>query len=76
MTQSSMWSTSCHGEAADTTLAELSALGEHLALCNGDGARRVAMHCGVRQLQGLVLGRLVSASAVAATVISITWLVL
>ena len=76
MTQSSMWSTSCHGEAADTTSAELSALGEHLALCNGDGARRVAMHCGVRQLQGLVLGRLVSASSVAATVISITWLVL
>lgn len=76
MTQSSMWSTSCHGEAADTTSAELSALGEHLALCNGDGARRVAMHCGVRQLQGLVQGRLVSASAVAATMISITWLVL
>jgi hypothetical protein len=76
MTQSSTWSTSCHGEAADTTSAELSALGEHLALCNGDGARRVAMHCGVRQLQGLVQGRLVSASAVAATMISITWLVL
>jgi hypothetical protein len=78
MTQSSMWSTSCHGEAADTTSAELSALGEHLALCNGDGdgARRVAMHCGVRQLQGLVQGRLVSASAVAATMIGITWLVL
>lgn len=76
MTPSSMWSTSSHGEAADATLAELSALGEHLALCNGDGGRRVAMHCGVRQLQGLVLGRLVSASAVAATMISITWLVL
>lgn len=76
MTPSSMWSTSCHGEAADTTSAELSALGQHLALCNGDGGRRVAMHCGVRQLQGLVLGRLVSASAVAATMISITWLVL
>ena len=76
MTQSSMWSTSCHGEAADTTSAELCALGEHLALCNGDGARRVAMHCGVRQLQGLVQGRLVSASAVAATMIGITWLVL
>ena len=76
MTQGSMWSTSCHGEAADTTSAELSALGEHLALCNSDGARRVAMHCGVRQLQGLVQGRLVSASAVAATMISITWLVL
>ena len=76
MPQASMWSTSCHGEAADTTSAELSALGEHLALCNGDGARRVAMHCGVRQLQGLVQGRLVSASAVAATMISITWLVL
>jgi hypothetical protein len=54
----------------------VSALGEHLALCNGDGARRVAMHCGVRQLQGLVQGRLVSASAVAATMIGITWLVL
>ena len=60
MTQASMWSTSCHGEAADTTSAELSALGEHLALCNGDGGRRVAMHCGVRQLQGLVQGRLVA----------------
>jgi hypothetical protein len=34
------------------------------------------MHCGVRQLQGLVQGRLVSASAVAATMIGITWLVL
>ena len=76
MTQTSMWSTSCHGEAADATSAELSALGEHLALCNGDGARRVAMHCGVRRLQGLVLGRMVSASAVAATMIGITWMVL
>ena len=76
MPQTSMWSTSCHGEAADATSAELSVLGEHLALCNGDGARRVAMHCGMRQLQGLVQGRLVSASTVAATMISITWLVL
>ncbi len=76
MTQFSMWSTSCHGEAADTTSAELSALGEHLALCNGDGARRVAMHCGVCRLQGLVLGRRVSALAMTATMIGITWLVL
>jgi hypothetical protein len=76
MTQSSMWSTSSHGEAADTTSAEMSALSEHLALCNGDGARRVAMHCGVHRLLGLALGRLVSALAVAAAVIGITWLVL
>ena len=62
MTQSSMWRTSSHGEAADATSAELSALGEHLALCNGDGARRVAMHCGVRRLQGLVLGTCTSFS--------------
>ena len=76
MTQFSMWRTSSHGEAPDTTSMELSALGEHLALCNGDGARRVAMHCGVRRLQGLVLGRLVSALALASVVIGITWLVL
>jgi hypothetical protein len=54
----------------------MSALSEHLALCNGDGARRVAMHCGVHRLLGLALGRLVSALAVAAAVIGITWLVL
>jgi len=76
MPQFSMWSTSSHGEAADTTSAELSALGEHLAVCNGDGARRVAMHCGVRWLHALVLGRRVSALAVAATMIGVTWLVL
>jgi hypothetical protein len=76
MTQSSMWRTSSHGEAADTTSAELSALREHLALCNGEGARRVAMHCGVRRLQGLVLGRRVSAVAVAAAMVGITWLAL
>ena len=76
MTQSSMWSTSSHGEDADTTSAELSALSEHLALCNGDGARWVAIHCGMRRLKGLVLVRLVSALAVAAAMIGITWLVL
>jgi hypothetical protein len=34
------------------------------------------MHCGVRRLQGLVLGRRVSAVAVAAAMVGITWLVL
>ncbi len=75
MAEAPLWSTSSYGETADTTPAELSALGEHLAVCNGDGARRVAMRCGVQRLQGWLLGRLVSALVVVAVMIGIAWLV-
>ena len=63
MAAAPLWSTSSDGAAADTKPLELSALGEHLAMCNGDGARRVAMHCGAKWLQGFVMSRLVSVLA-------------
>lgn len=70
------WSTSSFGSAADTTPVELSALGDHLTLCNGDGARRVAMRCGAHSLRGFVMARLVSAAVVVGTVaVGAVWLV-
>lgn len=71
-----LWSTSSYGQATDTTPMELSALGEHLALCNGDGARRVAVRCGAQRLRGFVMSRLVSALAVVAVLIGAAWLAL
>jgi hypothetical protein len=70
------WSTSSYGETTDTTPMELSALGEHFAQCNGDGARRVAMHCGAQSVRGFVLARLVSVMAAIAIVTGMVWLVI
>lgn len=69
-----LWSTSSYGRTTDTTPVELTALGEHLALCNGDGAHRVAMRCGAHSLRGFVMARLVTAGAVVATMIGAAWL--
>lgn len=71
-----MWSTSSYGQATDTTPMELSALGEHLATCNGDGARSVAMRCGAHSLRGFVMSRLVSVMVLVAFVIGVAWLAL
>ncbi len=70
------WRTSCEGHIADTTPMELSALGEHLAVCNASGPRRVALHCGVQRLMAIVMTRLVSAAALTVALIAAVWLVL
>ena len=68
--------TSSYGHTTDTTPMELEALGEHFAQCNGEGARRVAMHCGAQSVRGFVLARLFSVMAVVAVVIGLAWMVL
>lgn len=70
-----LWRTSCEGDTADTTPMELTALGEHLALCSAGGPRRVALQCGLQRLGGIVMTRLVSAAALLVALIGIAWLV-
>jgi hypothetical protein len=70
-----LWTTSSYGRTTDTTPMELEALGEHFAQCNGEGARRVAMHCGAQSMRGFVLARLFSVTAVVAALIGLAWLV-
>jgi hypothetical protein len=54
------WSTASFGDTVDTTPMELSALEEHLELCNGARGRLFALRCGAERLNGFVTGRFVT----------------
>ena len=69
------WSTSSFGAAADATPTELSALGEHLTLCQAAHGRMVALHCMAETMHGFIAGRFVTTLAVAALLIGAASLV-
>ena len=70
------WSTASFGDSADTSPVELSALGEHLNLCQGSRGRLFALKCRAEAMHGFVAPRLVTTLAVlAALMIGIASLV-
>jgi hypothetical protein len=69
------WSTSSFGASADATPTELSALGEHLNLCQATHRRLVALHCMAEAMHGFIAGRFVTTLAVAVLLIGAASLV-
>lgn len=70
------WSTSSFGDAADTSPMELSALGNHLDLCQGARGRLFTLHCVVEIMNRFVVPRFVTTLVVIALAIGLGSLVL
>lgn len=70
------WSTASFGDAADISPLELSALGEHLALCRGARGRLFALQCAAQTMHGFVAARFVTTLVVVALLIGVGSLVL
>jgi hypothetical protein len=68
------WSTASYGEAADTSSAELSDLGDHLASCSQRNGRWAAVRTGALALHGFVTTRLVTTLALAVALIALALL--
>lgn len=66
------WSTASFGEAVDTSLKELSSLGEHMKLCQASCGRLFALRCAAQTLHGFVAARFVTTLALAALVIGVS----
>ena len=56
----SRWSTASFGEAADTSPMELSALGEHLSLCQSMSGRMFAVRYRAALMHGVIASRFVT----------------
>jgi hypothetical protein len=54
------WSTASFGDAADTSPMELSALGEHLSLCQRASGRLFALRCTAERVHDFLAARLVT----------------
>lgn len=54
------WSTASFGEATETSPVELSALGEHLALCRSLSGRLFALRCALEAARDFVAARVVT----------------
>ena len=72
----SRWSTASFGDSADTSPLELSALGAHLALCQGSYARLHAVQRLAHTVHGFVAARFVSTLVVLALLVLAASLVL
>lgn len=57
------WSTSCFGDAAETTPMELSALGEHLHHCSATPRPLMRLRCAFESMNGFVSARFVTTLA-------------
>lgn len=69
------WTTSSFGESAETSPMELSALGEHLSLCNSATGRFFGLQCQAEAIHGFVLPRLMSTLVVATFLLGAVFLV-
>ena len=54
------WSTSSFGHKTDTSPGELSSLGEHLNLCQGQRGRLFSLHCLAEATHGVLAARFVT----------------
>lgn len=70
------WSTASFGDTPDTSPMEMSALGEHLDLCQGARGRLFALQCMAGTMNGFVAGRFVTTLVVVALIIGAGILVL
>jgi hypothetical protein len=57
---SPLWSTASFGQTADTSPMELSALGEHLNLCQGSRGRLFALRCVGETMNAFLAARFVT----------------
>ncbi len=73
--ESPSWSTASFGDAAHTSPLDLSALGEHLALCRAASRPLWALRCGAERMQGFVAARIVTTLAVLTALIGVAVLV-
>lgn len=55
-----LWTTSSLGLAADTSPLELTALGHHLALCQGSNGHLFTLQCAAQTMTGFATARFVS----------------
>mgnify|MGYP001603623809 FL=1 len=69
------WSTASFGDTADTSPMELSALGNHLDLCQGARGRLFTLHCVAEIMNRFVAPRFVTTLVVVALVIGLGSLV-
>ena len=65
------WSTASIADAAETSPMELSALGEHVSLCNGSRGRWFAMQCAADAVHAFVAPRLITTLFIAGTLIGL-----
>ena len=69
------WSTASFGDTADTSPMELSALGNHLDLCQGARGRLFTLHCVAEIMNRFVAPRFVTTLVVVALAIGLGSLV-
>lgn len=70
------WSTSAFGDRADTSPAELDALGDHLHLCQAERGAWFSLRCQADQMHGFLAARLVSSLLALALLMGLAALVL
>ena len=70
------WSTASFGGPAESSLLELSALGDHLGLCKSSHGHLFALHCAAEAMHGFMVSRFVTTLVVIALLAGITNLVL
>lgn len=64
------WSTASFGDAADTSPADLSALGSHLHLCQCDTGRWFALRCMTERMTGFATARFITTLVVVALLLT------
>lgn len=70
------WNTASFGDAADTSKQDLSALSEHLELCQRSRGRLFGLHCVAQNMHGFLAARFVTTLVVVALLIGVASLVL
>jgi hypothetical protein len=70
------WSTASFSDTTDTSPIELSALGDHLDLCQGSRGRLFTLRCVGEAVHGFVAARFVTTLVVVALLIGVTSLAL
>ncbi len=69
------WSTASFGDTTDTTPMELSALGEHLNLCQGSRGHLFTLRCVAETFNSFLAARFVTTLVVVGLLIGVTSLV-
>lgn len=69
------WSTASFGESADTSPMELSALVDHLGLCQGSRGRLFALSCVAETMNNFLAARFVTTVAAVALLMGVATLV-
>jgi hypothetical protein len=71
-----LWSTASFGQTAETSPMELSALGDHLDLCQGSRGRLFALSCIAETLDSFLAARFVTTVVMVALLMGVASLVI